>query len=205
MTDQRHSDSHPGPVLAANHWPTNGHLIVDCARLGYLNGQVLDPTYGRGVWWRRFRPEWLTVYTNDHDFRSLPEKDESFDSIVYDPPYVSPGGRSTTGIPEFFKRFGMDDCPRTPEDLQRLIEQGMDEMHRLLRPGGFLLQKTKCYISSGKFFPGTYLTQKYAMEVLGMEPVDRFEVVRPLGPQSQKRQVHARRNVSTLLVFRKTR
>lgn len=203
MTDHSRSKTHSSLVLAAQPWTTNGHLIKEVAKLGYLDGVVLDATYGRGTWWKQWHPLWLTVYTGTHDFRSLPEVDATFDAIVFDPPYVSPGGRKTTGIPEFFKRFGMDDCPRTPEDLQLLIEDGMDEMYRLLKPGGYLLQKSKDYISSGKYWNGTYLTQQHAIGKLGMEQVDRFEMIRPKGPQSQTRQVHARRNHSTLFVFKK--
>lgn len=39
-----------GPVLSIQKWPSNGHLIADCARLGYLHKdwRTLDPTYGFG-------------------------------------------------------------------------------------------------------------------------------------------------------------
>src|SRR5579862_4447487 len=91
------------PVLAAYHWQTNGHLIADCHRLGYLldDDHVLDPTYGRGAWWKVWRPEKLTAHTravDGSDFRHLPYPDGAFDTIAYDPPYVAKGGRSTSGI-----------------------------------------------------------------------------------------------------------
>ena len=45
-------------VMAAHDWSTNGHLIWDLVRLGYLNAKdyTLDTTYGRGVWWKLWQP-----------------------------------------------------------------------------------------------------------------------------------------------------
>jgi hypothetical protein len=47
------------PVLAVAAWPTNAELIADVARLGYIRGRVWDATYGRGVWWKLYRPACL--------------------------------------------------------------------------------------------------------------------------------------------------
>lgn len=48
---------------------------------------------------------------------------------------------------------------------------------------------------------GTHYTLTHALE-LGLVLVDRFEHIGRPRPQSQKRQVHARRNLSTQLVLR---
>jgi tRNA G10 N-methylase Trm11 len=136
------------------------------------------------------------------DFRQMSWPDGSFDAIAYDPPYVCAGGRTTTGIAEFHDRFGMDDAPRRAEDLQVLINDGLTEMARLARAGGVILVKCKDYISSGRLFEGTYLTRKHA-EGLGLKCEDRLEYIGNQSPQSQARQLHARRNLSTLFVFKK--
>lgn len=87
-----------GPVLAIAKWPTNGHLIADCARLGYLRHDdlVLDPTYGYGTFWKVWRPTNLIACDLDVtkspigdpvDFTALPFAHLGFDAVVFDPPY----------------------------------------------------------------------------------------------------------------------
>ncbi len=201
--DRREDD----PVLAAYPWTTNADLIVDVARLGYLHvdDRVLDPTFGRGVWWKRWRPARLVTHDlgiDGVDFRALPHADGEFDASVFDPPYVSVGGRSTSGISEMYERFGLLDAPTTPAGVQQLIDDGLGEVARVVRPGGLVLVKCQDYISSGKLWPGTHRTLCRADD-LGLEIVDRFEHLAGPRPQPRgRRQVHARRNLSTLLVLR---
>lgn len=195
------------PVLAANAWPTNAHLIEAVATLGYLRyeDRVLDPTYGRGVWWGRWRPSELVTHDirlDGVDFRDLPHADGEFDAAVFDPPYVSVGGRKTTGLPDLHDRFGLTDAPTSPAGVQDLINSGLGEVARVVKPRGFVLVKCQDYISSGRFWPGTHKTTAYALG-LGLEIVDRLEHLAGVRPQPPgRRQVHARRNLSTLLVFR---
>lgn len=88
--------SDASPVLGAHRWPSNAALIADVARLGYLDGTVLDVTYGRGLWWTEFRPARLIGLDADRrkardvrgDFRALPFPDGSVDTVAYDPAYV---------------------------------------------------------------------------------------------------------------------
>lgn len=197
------------PVLAATVWRTNGELIADCARLGYLHEDwhTLDPTYGRGTWWSIFRPRSLVTHDiriDDVDFRRLSEADETFEAIAYDPPYVSVGGRRTTGMPDMHDRYGLTDAPKSPAQLQEVIDAGLAEMYRVAKPGAFVLCKCQDYTSSGKLWIGTHWTLTTGLR-LGFELFDRLEHVadspRPQPPG--RRQVHARRNLSTLLVLRK--
>lgn len=193
-------------VLAAHNWHTNAELIADVARLGYLKKSdvTLDPTYGRGNWWTKWRPDQLVEHDVGLDgvlFTDLPEDDDTFDAVAFDPPYVSTGGRDTTGMPEFFDRYGMTNAPRTPAGVQELINKGLDEIARVVKPKGKVLVKCANYISSGKLWTGTYYTQQHAFG-LGWKLVDLFEHIGSPRPQpSGRRQVHARRNLSTLLVF----
>lgn len=191
-------------VLAATSWKSNAELIADVAQLGYLHGATLDPTYGRGTWWKVFRPEHLTTHDlrlDCVDFRQLPEADGTFNSIAFDPPYMAPGGRKSSTIPDFNDRFGLHTTPARPEQLQEVINDGLKELVRVLAPKGFLLVKCQDYINGGAYWNGTFKTQRAAFD-LGLRQVDRFEHVRRPGPQPPRpRQVHARRNLSTLLVF----
>lgn len=191
-------------IHAATAWKSNAHMIEDVAQLGYLNGTVLDPTWGRGNWWTRWRPDALigTDLKQGIDFRSLPYSDDSFDAVAFDPPYVCIGGRKTSGIEAMYDAYGLTEAPQTPAEVQRLINDGLTECARVARR--HVLVKCCDYISSGKLWIGTHHTLTHGLS-LGLELVDRLEYVGKGRPQpSGRRQVHARRNLSTLLVFRKT-
>ena len=198
------------PVLAADTWTTNAHLIEDVARLGYLKptDRVIDPTYGRGVWWQRWMPAELVAHdlTMDGvDFRHLPHDAGMFDAAAYDPPYVCVGGRATTGTAELHDRYGLTDAPTTPGDLQELIGEVLAEVARVVKPRGIVLCKCQDYVSSGHLWPGTYYTTLHAYG-MGLRLVDRLEHLGGIRPQPPgRRQVHALRNLSTLLVFRTPR
>jgi hypothetical protein len=205
-------------VMAAQAWTTNAELIADVARL-YIDDQahVLDPTYERGTWWNVWRPANLTALcrrTDGTDFRHLDYPDGTFDVAAYDPPYVCPGGRKTSTLPGFHDRYGMnegghtDPLFSTPAELQQIINDGLTEMARIVCPRGVVLVKCQDYIWSGKLWIGTHHTLTHAIG-LGCELVDRFEMITSPRPQpttnrdgSPRRQVHARRNLSTLLVLR---
>lgn len=197
-------------VRAATYWKSNAHLIQDCAeKLQYLwrDDYILDPTYGRGTWWKLWKPDRLKAHSRQKDpsfdFRRLPYGDNTFDAVAYDPPYVCKGGRETSGIKEKDNRYGQDDAPATPALLQELINDGLTEMHRVVKPRGIVLVKCQDYVSSGKLWIGTHHTLTHALD-LGFEVVDRLEMLRSPGSQPPgRRQVHARRNLSTLFVLKK--
>lgn len=197
-------------VLAADHWPTNAELIRAVRDLHFpqhdLN--VLDATYGNGIWWKQLDPVawgWTTTANqNTWDFRDLPLAARFFDVVFFDPPYVAKGGRATSGIREMDDRYGQFDCPATPQELQTLIDQGLSEMRRVVKKNGLILVKCQNYVSSGRLWTGAMRTYNTACIELGMECVDIFQHVSGAGPQpGGRRQVHARNNYSTLYVFRK--
>jgi hypothetical protein len=198
------------PVLAASEWRTNAEMIRDVARLGYLRYEIptLDPTYGKGNWWNLWRPAKLVtsdLYTPADlaaDFRRLPLPDRSFYQITFDPPYVSVGGRDTSGMKDLHEAYGLGGAPNSPAGVQGLINDGLAEMARVIEPRGFLLVKCQDYISSGKLWNGSFYTQREA-ERLGFTLHDRLEHIAGVRPQPPGRaQKHARRNLSTLFVFR---
>lgn len=224
-------------VLAADHWKDNAELVLDLVELGYLSKRwkTLDPTYGEGVWWREWRPRVLITHDielDGVDFRKLPEEDATFDAVAYDPPYVALGGRKTSTIDQFNQQYGLGDAPKTPALLQELINDGLDEMYRVLKPGGILLCKCMDYVSSGRVWWGTDHTNDYAVEI-GFRKLDRLDMVGHPGPQPKDRtkkctvcakwktptgcssckgtgrvrssQQHARRNVSTMFVYKRDR
>lgn len=129
------------------------------------------------------------------------------------------GGRSTTSIPDFHDRYGMTNAPKSPAELQQLINDGLTEMQRVVKERGLILCKCQDYVSSGKLWIGTHWTLTHAYR-LGLTLVDRLEHIgkaraQPTGKWVEtdgkepvwvpRRQQHARRNLSTLFVFQKQR
>lgn len=203
-------------VLAAFPWKSNAELIADCVLLGYLrdDDHVLDPTWGRGIWWKVWSPAKLTRHDryklDGVDFRDLPHGDGEFDAVAFDPPYVVPGGRKSSGVQAFFDQYGMDSEARTPAEQQAINNAGLAECFRVVKAGGFVLTKCADYVWSGKLVLGTHETLVYALSI-GFKVQDRIEHVgRPrMQPQRTRkdgqivRQHHARRNLSTLFVLQK--
>jgi hypothetical protein len=199
-------------VWAATNWQFNGDLIADVAKLGYIRDDdcCIDLTYGKGTWWKRYRPTLLA--TNDiddttkaeyhDDFRATKWFDDNFDVVAFDPPYISPGGRETSTIADFNSRFGLQSTPRTVLGLREMNQDGLDEARRICKPGGIILVKCMNYISSGRYQPEVFVMWE-AATAFGLQMVDQFIMIRRSGPQSQKTQVHARNNYSVLLIFQK--
>jgi hypothetical protein len=170
-------------VLAAKVHRTNASLIADVARLGWLQKdyRTLDPTFGLGNWWTTWRPDDLTTRTrkiDGSDFTAMEFPDDSFEAIGYDPPYVAPGGRKTTGMAAMHSAYGMDDTPPTPDLLQDLIDCGLRECFRVVEPrrkkrGGVVLVKCQNYVWSGRMFLGAHRTMQTALDI-GFTVLDEF-------------------------------
>lgn len=193
-------------ILATSKWATNADLIADCAALGYLREEwrTLDPTYGVGTFWKKWRPQNLVASdlfdgkgeSLIADFRYLPFREHTFDAVVYDPPY------KLNGTPDaaIDNRYGVDE-PTRWQDRMALIRDGFGECARVLADG-YLLVKCQDQVCSGKVRWQTHMLMDEAREwCLGL--VDRFDLLSYRPQPEGRRQVHARRNTSTLLVFQR--
>lgn len=196
------------PVLAVTEWRSNADLIADVARLGYLAADwpTLDPTHGRGTWWKLFRPDDLTACDLDPaksplgcsvDFTAMPFEDGQFRAVVFDPPYKLNG----TPTAEVDERYGVH-VYTSREDRHRLMVDGVTECTRVLAPGGFLLVKCQDQVNGGRVRWQTDLISGHAAS-LGLEKVDALHMIAYRPQPEGRRQEHARRNHSTLLVFRR--
>jgi ubiquinone/menaquinone biosynthesis C-methylase UbiE len=185
-------------------------LIATVARLGYVGSPgdtVLDVTFGRGLWWTRYRPEFLII--GQGDFRDRPEVDGSVKVICFDPPYISTGNRGTSTVDTFYGRYGLGEIAGGWRNIRTLIDAGLAECSRVLAPRGYLLVKCMDYVEGGHKVWNTFHVVDEA-EKLGLRLVDRFIHLSGGGPQnttnldgSPREQKHAREVSSMLLVFTK--
>lgn len=206
-------------LLAAQTFKDNAQMIQQCAEIGYLRSDALtiDPTYGKGNWWTRWRPDELLfsdIALNGIDFRDLPLPDNCIEQGVFDPPYVAKGGRKTSNMQKFDAAYGLFDAPKTPLALQILINEGLDELMRVLVPKATLIVKCQNYVSSGKLWLGREHTLGTAMD-FGFTVQDILEYIvesprpqpkrthkGPDGTRLPSKQKHFQRNLSTALVLR---
>lgn len=229
---------HKRAILAASSWPSNAEMIVDVVELGFIRptDTVIDLTWGSGIWWKKYRhPGPFIAVCNDErkdgtlktppladnitvataDYTAL---DESVfptgmaDVTVFDPPYVSIGGRETSTIPKFLESYGLRDAASHPRALHAYNMFGLCEACRITKPGGIVLVKCMDYVSSGKTQQATRWMLDDAEEETPLRLVQRFIHVGGPGPQpkvnldgTERRQVHARNNYSVLYIFKKPR
>lgn len=191
---------------------TNAALVLDCVELGYLNEEfvTLDPTWGLGAFWRAWRPANLVACDLDPsksplgqpvDFTALPFGNESFDRVVFDPPYKLNGTSTGAGCSASDAAYGV--AHRASRTRRHdLAEQGITECVRVLRPDGMLLVKCQDQVNSGKKRWQTIEFSQHAQR-LGCELVDQLHVFSHRPQPANRRQLHARQNYSTLLVLKK--
>jgi hypothetical protein len=203
-------ESPVNPILAAGTWPTNGHLIADIARLGYLQADwtIWDPTYGHGTWWTQWQPTNGHLHRTDIDPAKSPDwpdgldltdptLDSRWDAITLDPPYKLNGTDQGEG-----GRYGVAGQYRSVEARHGLMARMLERAATLTRPAGTVLFKVQDQVNAGKVRWQTRIFADHG-ETVGLELVDslNFPGYRP--QPAGRRQLHARRNYSTLLVFTK--
>lgn len=121
-----------GTILQSVFTGSNADLMAAVAPL-YLTGSVLDVTYGSGKWWERFVPGQLTFHdleVDGVDFRGLPEKDNTVDTVCFDPPYTISGGVGTRQA--FQAAYGLGHR-RVGSSIKELILDGLAECCRVSR------------------------------------------------------------------------
>jgi SAM-dependent methyltransferase len=193
-------------VMAIGGWQNNGELIRDAASLGYLPGLTLDMTHGLGRWWTKFRPDRLIGCDLEPakardvvaDFRLLPWRDETFDTVVFDPPYKL-NGQPTVAIDS---PYGVHERA-TRDERHALMLDGFQEAKRVARRGGFVLVKCQDQVEGGKVRWQTDMMTVAAGA--SFRKVDALLMSSYRAQPDGRSQKHARRNYSTLLVFKKER
>ena len=185
------------------------------------HSKIADVTYGKGVFWRNVRMEDYDVHKSDIsdgvDCRNLPYKEESFDCVVLDPPYmegfyrnedsVKAGSGTYQAFREHYANGGEEPDQNGAKwhaaVLQMYFASGA-EARRILRNKGTLIVKCQDEVSANRQnLTHVEIINKYAE--LGFYCKDLFVVVRANQPgvSRLKEQVHARKNHSYFLVFTK--
>ena len=198
-----------GRIVGSVQTGTNSDLIAAVAHL-YLTGSVCDVTYGTGGWWRRFTPDPFTTHDLDPakgdgiDFTALPEPDNTYDAVTFDPPYVVAGGLASSTAAGFRDRFGLT-VRHSPEALWNMIAAGLAECARVTKPTGFVLVKCADAVHAKDLELGHVRVLDLA-QPRGLSFHDLIVHHAGGGPAGHNIRVvrRARRHHSYLLVFRKT-
>jgi hypothetical protein len=189
-------------IAAIQAFRTNAELIVACRDLHYLRDEwlTLDPTYGEGTFWKLWRPTDLVAHdlitVDGVDFRRLPHDDDTFDAITFDPPYKLNG----TPTESVDARYGVHTVASRDQRHQPIYD-GIDECARVLKPRGYLLLKCMDQVNGGKVRWQTRLFADHAEHKHGMRLVDALLMLGGRPQPAGRRQQHARRNYSTMLVL----
>jgi hypothetical protein len=199
-------DKPTGKILPSVFTGTNADLMAAVAPF-YLTGSVCDVTYGEGKWWDRFTPDPFVAhdkYKGDGvDFTALPEADNTYDTVCFDPPYIPQGGVDTSTSESFLGRFGLTQT-MSDATLWGMIEVGLSESVRVARPGGFVLTKCMDAVNGGglRMWHHEVLTLAASLGVRCHDLIVHHTGSGPGGHNifDPKR---ARRHHSYLLVFRK--
>jgi hypothetical protein len=193
-------------ILRAHRWGTNARMIAEAvAPLGYVEGDVFDATFGlAGGFWKDWRPSELI--TNDlnapadfhEDFTEFSFDDKAACTVVYDPPYKLNG---TPAMGDMDSRFGTGEGRLNREQKLAMIRDGALECYRIT--SRWLLVKVMDQVEGGQMRWQTVMVHN-ALAELGARLVDRFDFLTTPRPQpGDRRQLTARSNYSTLLVFSK--
>ena len=179
----------------------NGDLITDTSMLGYLDGTVIDVTWGAGGFWTHFHPKVLigcdlvAVRARNvmADFTALPFPDNAADTVVFDPPYKLNGIRA-----ERYSRHPLrGGGPYMPASHRHgLMVTGLVESIRVARR--YVLAKCADQQSSGRYNSQVQMLVN-AANFQNAKLIDQLFLIN--GARSQRSQKRARRNYSTLLVF----
>lgn len=188
---------------------TNADLIASVSRLYLKAGaRIADLTYGRGVFWQQVdlslydfcKSDRLTCPTTPYDFGHLPYETESFDVVVFDPPYAHHAGNMRV---ESCYHNATTTHRHNHQDIIEGYRRGMKEAVRILKRGGTLWTKTQDEIEAGRQKRSGIEVLNIAQE-LGLLDQDLFILMQEGTPVIQHRdQHHARKNHSYLWVFRK--
>ena len=196
---------------------TNEDVFPQLISLYVLPGStVADVTYGKGVFWKKVPNGQYRLLTTDLrdgvDCRKLRYKEATLDCVVFDPPYMhTPGGTAHVNHQNYetYYRNNVADNgsdKKYHEAVLDLYFKSAREAHRVLRNEGIYIVKCGDEVCANQ----QRLTHVELINELtqnGFIIEDLFVLLRNNRPGVSRviRQVHARKNHSYFLVFRKSK
>jgi len=189
-------------------------IIKDIITLHSPTGIELDPTYGRGNFYKHGVPEpYIKMDINPlfpdvikADCRHLPLRDSSVESIIFDPPFLATRGPSLSVEDDrniIAKRFGV--YP-TESDLHNFYTRSISEFKRVLTKYGILVFKCQDKVSSGTQYMSHAFILSFARST-GFYPKDLFILLsknRVTAKWQTRNQKHARKFHAYFLVLEKS-
>lgn len=210
-------------VLVSAHVGGNADIFPRILALHVPKGsKVADITWGQGVFWKKVPTEDYEVIGSDLktgvDCRKLPYKEEEFDCVVFDPPYMegffrkSEGHLGGSGTHSAFRKAysngeaTTEGGPKWHAAVVDLYVKGGKEAARVLKKNGIFIVKCQDEVSANRQWL-THVEIINAYDKLGFYARDLFVVVRANQPGVSRiiKQVHARKNHSYFLVFQKSK
>jgi hypothetical protein len=178
------------------------------------SSRVADVTYGKGIFWKRVpKSSYRLLATDLHtgtDCRSLPYEAGSIDCVVFDPPYMhTPGGTAHVSHQNYEEYYRNNKTNGTSKKYHEAVLDlyfgAAAEANRVLRNEGIYIVKCADEVCANQ----QRLTHVEIINELsgrGFVIEDIFIVLRTNRPGVSRviRQLHARKNHSYFLVFRKS-
>ncbi len=192
---------------------SNDEIILNIMKLYGIEQFDLDCTYSKGVFWKNIIPPVhktdlvpQTEDTTQADSANLPFANDSFRSIMFDPPFIinGPDKEYKDGSAIMKKRFS---GYVNYAELKEHYYKTMKECHRILKEDGYLVLKCQDTVSSGKNHFTHCMVMQMAIE-LGYRPMDMFVLLAKSRLTSFGgrwfKQFHARKYHSYFWVFQKS-
>lgn len=193
---------------------TNDNLFPQILHLFVPRGStVADVTYGRGVFWKSVPRSHYRLLATDLeqgvDARALPYGDGEIDCVVFDPPYMhTPGGSAHVGHQNYegyYRNNIAQSDKKYHEAVLDLYFGAAVEARRVLRHEGIYIVKCMDEVCANQQRL-THVEIINDLAAKGFVAEDIFVLVRNGRPGVSRvvRQVHARKNHSYFIVFRKS-
>jgi hypothetical protein len=202
-------------LVFSAHVGTNDEVFPEVARLYVSPGaKVADVTYGKGVFWKGVDVKQFEFHPTDLsqgvDSRALPYQAGSLDVVVFDPPYMhTPGGTAHNGHQNFEQYYQNNSASnggkKYHEAVLDLYFRSAHEAHRVLKGEGIYIVKCQDEVCANQQRL-THVEIINELAEIGFIVEDLFVVVRRNKPGVSRilKQLHARKNHSYFLVFRKS-
>jgi len=195
---------------------TNDGIFPNILKLYVPTGsKVADITYGGGVFWRSVPKDHYYLLATDIktgvDCTALPYESSSLDCVVFDPPYMhTPGGTAHVNHQNYENYYGNNVAAngsgkKYHEAVLDLYFRTAHEAKRVLKEEGIFIVKCMDEVCANQQrLTHVELINEFSNHGFIVE--DLFVLLRNNRPGVSRilRQVHARKNHSYFLIFRKS-